>query len=221
MADQNVTTQQILDAVTAQKGQIASLSTLIGGIKERLNAVLAGQISPAAQAQLNDIMSEIQGNSRAITDAIATNDDDPATVASDGSGGAPAQPAKPSATSTTLSTSKAVVTLGEEFTLSAGVSSSTGNANAITGSVTFATEAGSIGVASLDSTGVAAFATTGVAGDHSITATYGGDANYASSTSEPVTQSVLPAAPATPPTPPADTTTPAPQSTGDATAAAT
>jgi uncharacterized coiled-coil protein SlyX len=87
MADQNVTTQEILDAVRAQRGQLASLSTLVAGIKARLNDALAGEISPAAQAKLNDIMSEIQGNSRAITDAVATNDDDPSTVASDGTGG--------------------------------------------------------------------------------------------------------------------------------------
>lgn len=221
----DVTTKDILDAVTAQKGQIASLSALLGGIKARLNAALAGQITPAGQAALNDILSEIQGNSRAINDAIATNDDDPTTIASDGTGGAP-EPAK-TATSTTLSTSKAVANVGESVTLSAGVSSSTPNLNAITGSVTFATDGGAIGVASLDSTGVAAFATSVPAGDHSITATYGGDANFAASTSEAITQSALPVTPPAPEPAPAQSgstdtgTTAAPATPGVADAAAT
>lgn len=217
MVDQTVTTQQILDAVRAQRGQIASLSTLLGGIKERLNSALQGEISPAAQAKLNDIMSEIQGNSRAITDAVATNDDDPSTVASDGSGGAPV--IDKTATSTALSTSKAVVTVGEEVTFSAGVSAASGNptANAITGSVTFFTDNGAIGHASLDSTGVAAMSTTVPAGDHSITATYSGDDNFASSTSGAITQTSMPVEPPAPAPEPA----PAPASSGVAETAAT
>lgn len=217
MADQNVTTQQILDAVRAQRGQIASLSTLIGGIKARLNAALEGQISPDAQAKLNDIMSEIQGNTRAITDAVATNDDDPTTVASDGSGGqtGPAETGK-AATSTSLSTSKAVVQAGEAVSLSAGVSAASGIDKPITGTVTFASEGEEIGKAGLDSTGAAALSVSDLpAGDHVITATYGGDANFASSTSQEITQSVMPAPTETPaPQPePAPTT---PGSTGDA-----
>jgi hypothetical protein len=217
MADQNVTTQQILDAVRAQRGQIASLSTLIGGIKARLNAALEGQISPDAQAKLNDIMSEIQGNTRAITDAVATNDDDPTTVASDGSGGqtGPAETGK-AATSTSLSTSKAVVQAGEAVSLSAGVSAASGIDKPITGTVTFASEGEEIGKAGLDSTGAAALSVSDLpAGDHVITATYGGDANFASSTSQEITQSVMPASTETPaPQPePAPAT---PGSTGDA-----
>lgn len=205
MADQNVTTDQILAAVTAQRGQIASLSALLGGIKARLNEALAGEISPAAQAKLNDIMSEIQGNSRAIVDAVATNDDDPTTIASDGSGG-PATTAK-AATSTTLSTSKAVITVGESVTFSAAVSAASGIDKAVTGVVTFASDDGEIGKASLDGTGVASFSTADApAGDHSITAVYGGDDNFAASTSEAVTQSVMPAA--TPTEPPSTTTPP-------------
>jgi uncharacterized coiled-coil protein SlyX len=103
MANQATTTQDILDAVRAQRTQIASLSTLLGGIRQRLTDALAGQLSPEAQKILDDTLAEIHGNSTAIADAIATNDDDPSTIASDGSGGpvaasgttAPAAPAAP------------------------------------------------------------------------------------------------------------------------------
>jgi hypothetical protein len=194
MADQNVTTQQILDAVRAQRGQIASLSTLIGGIKDRLNAALEGQISPTAQAVLNDIMSELQGNTRAITDAVATNDDDPSTVASDGSGGVTGGTAL-AATSTTVSASKISANVGEVISFSAAVSPSGGSTAPLTGTVTFASEAEEIGKSGLDSTGVAALSVSDLpAGDHSITATYGGDASYAASTSSPITVAVMPAA---------------------------
>jgi uncharacterized coiled-coil protein SlyX len=216
MADQNVTIDDILAATKEQQGAVGSMGALLQKIHDRVNQLLAGQISPQLQASLNEAFAEVKGNTRALTEAVTTYTPD---------AGASTEPGNPalSATSTTLSTSKAVVNSGEEFTLSAGVSSSDGNPNAITGKVTFATEAGDIGVASLDSTGVAALSTTGPAGDHSLTATYGGDANYASSTSTAITQSVLPPAP---PAPPADTTTTteppaAPQSTGDAAAPAT
>ncbi len=189
MAEQNVTTDQILAVVKEQQGKIASMSALMGSIKERLNVALEGQISPAGKATLNDILSELQGNSRVINDAIATNDDDPTTIASDGSGG----PAAKTATSITLSTSKAVIAVGESVTFSAAVSASVpGSANAITGSVTFLSGDQEIGGASITD-GVANFSTADApAGDHSITAVYGGDNNFAASTSEAITQSVMP-----------------------------
>lgn len=223
MADQNYTTQQILDAVTAERSQIGSLSTLIGGIKDRLNAALAGQISPSAQAQMNEIMSEIQGNSRAILNATLNNDDDPTNDVD--ANGNPITPTKSgsakAATTTTLSSSKPIANVGEEVTLSAGVSAATGIDKAVTGSVVFSTEAGAVGRASLDSTGVAAMTTTVPAGDHSITATYSGDDSFAPSTSEPITQSALAPNQSQGEVSTGAKVDPAPQSTGGAQAAAT
>lgn len=227
MAEQNVTTQQILDAVRAQRGQIASLSQLLGGIKIRLNEALKGEISPQGQATLNEIMSEIQGNARAINDAIATNDDDDTTIASDGKGGerwdagvgtwssgAPGTAAgdtsgteggtggaaqnKPEQsmkmwTMTTLASSKAVVTQGEGISFSASVSGDGPGDKPISGSVLFATADREIGSAGVDSTGVAAILVHDLApGDHEIVATYRGNEDYLSSTSNKVTQTVLP-----------------------------
>lgn len=197
MAERNYTTQEILDLVRAERGEIASMSAAMGALKSRLNASLTGEISPKGQAILNDIMSEVQGNSRAITAAVLNNDDDPTNdVDADGNPIVPPQNTNTNsdkaATTTTLSTSKAVVTVGEEVTFSAGVSAAKGIDKAITGSVTFSTDKGAIGSANLDSTGMAAFATTVPAGDHSITATYNGDDNFATSTSEPITQSAMP-----------------------------
>ena len=192
------TTQQILDAVTAERTQIASVSAMIGGLKERLNAALSGQISPQAQATLNAIMAEVQGNSTALSDAINSVPDSAATgSATDGKAPPPSPPPSKSATSTTVSLSKSQVAPGDSVTITAGVSSADGNPKAITGTVTFATDGGNIGSASVDSTGVASMSAPVPAGDHSITATYGGDDNYASSTSAAVTLSaVAPAAPA-------------------------
>lgn len=211
MAEQNITTDQILAVVKEQQGKIASMSALMGSIKERLNVALEGQISPAGKATLNDILSELQGNSRVINDAIATNDDDPTTVASDGSGGpvTPPPSTERAATSTVLSTSKAVIQVGESVTFSAAVSAAAGIDKPVTGSVTFLSGDQEIGGASITD-GVASFSTADApAGDHSITAVYGGDANFAASTSAAITQSVLPVEPPAP-TPPTETPAPTP-----------
>lgn len=215
MADQNVTMEQMLAAVEEQKGVISSMSTFITAMHERVMSSLQGDISPAAQAKLNDIFAEVRGNTRAITDAMAANSDPAATGAPANagpvSGSAPvANPidqgnSNLSATVTTLSTSKAIANAGDTVTLTAGVSGKDGNPKAITGSVTFHDEDGmSLGNASLDSTGVAALAlAAGTAlppGDHEIVASYGGDASYASSDSAPLTQSVMPPVTSAPPT---------------------
>jgi hypothetical protein len=77
--------------------------------------------------------------------------------------------------------------LNEPVTFTANVSSGGGSP---TGSVTFKDGASTLGTASL-SAGQATFnATTLAAGSHSITAVYGGDANFLSSTSAALTQTV-------------------------------
>jgi hypothetical protein len=93
-----------------------------------------------------------------------------------------------SATTTTLAASSTAVTAGTTVKFTAGVSSTaTGTP---TGSVTFSDNGTTIGTGSLSS-GTATFSTNALAaGAHPITATYGGDSNFASSTSSVITVTV-------------------------------
>lgn len=89
------------------------------------------------------------------------------------------------ASTTTLSASESTVTAGGSVTLTASVSPT-----AATGSVTFLSNGSSIGNATL-SAGTASYtATFTTAGSDTLTATYGGDSTYASSTSSAVTLTV-------------------------------
>ncbi len=77
---------------------------------------------------------------------------------------------------------------GQSVTFTATVSGAGGTP---TGTVTFLDGATQIGTMPLNGSGVAAFPTTTLtAGTHSITASYGGDANFAASTSTAVSQVV-------------------------------
>ena len=92
-------------------------------------------------------------------------------------------------TSTALATSQSPSCPGAEVTLTATVTS--GSSGTITGTVTFLDGATSIGTGTL-SAGQATFRTTALApGLHFITARYGGDTNFAASTSNAVTQIVV------------------------------
>jgi len=190
MADQNLTINDILAAAKEQEGEVASMGVLLQKIHDRVNQLVAGQIDPSTQSRINEAFAEIKGNTRALADSITTYTPD-ASAGTTGTG-----PADTGAkTTTTLKTSNAVVTVGDTVSLSAAVSAASGIDKAVTGTVTFASDGGEIGKGSLDSTGVATLSVSDLAaGDHSITATYGGDANFASSTSDAVTQSVMPAA---------------------------
>ena len=89
------------------------------------------------------------------------------------------------ATTTTLSSSPNPSTSGQAVTFTATVSPS-----AATGTVTFKDGATAIGTGTL-SGGTATFTTSSLSvGTHSITAAYGGNISYASSTSAPLTQTV-------------------------------
>jgi hypothetical protein len=79
-------------------------------------------------------------------------------------------------------------TFGQSVTFTATVSGSGGTP---TGTVTFKDGATTLGSAALNGSGQAAFSTTALtAGGHSITASYGGDSNFGSSTSPVLTQTV-------------------------------
>src|SRR5436190_8464156 len=91
-------------------------------------------------------------------------------------------------TTTALSSSPNPSTLGQAVTFTASV---TGAGGTPTGTVTFKDGATTLGTGTL-SGGTATFSTSSLAsGNHSITATYSGDTNFSSSTSPPVTQTVL------------------------------
>ena len=93
--------------------------------------------------------------------------------------------ASTTATTTTLSTSSTSATYGTAITFTAAVSPS-----AATGSVTFYDGTTSLGAVTLSS-GSASLSTSALtAGTHTITATYGGDSTYASSTSSSVTVTI-------------------------------
>lgn len=90
---------------------------------------------------------------------------------------------------TLLTTSAATVLFNTSVTFTAAVSSST--AGIPTGAVTFKDGTTSIGSATLDATGTATLAiSTLTSGTHSITAVYAGDATFATSTSNVVSQTV-------------------------------
>ncbi|MFO0930836.1 MAG: Ig-like domain repeat protein [Gemmataceae bacterium] len=85
------------------------------------------------------------------------------------------------ASSTTLSLSATSVTAGTSVTLTATVSGGVGTP---TGTVTFLDGPSTLGTGTLDASGVATFSTAAFSiGSHSLTASYGGSAVYAGSTS--------------------------------------
>jgi hypothetical protein len=98
------------------------------------------------------------------------------------------------ASTTTLQASPTSANTGQSVTLTATVTSQSGT-NTPTGTVTFYTGSTSLGTATLGSTGTATFSTTTLpVGSDSITASYGGDSNDASSTSPPVNVTITSAA---------------------------
>ena len=101
-------------------------------------------------------------------------------------------PAK-ATTTTTLASSLNPSTTGTSVVFTATVTS--GTAGTITGSVTFLDGANTLGMGTVGAGGVATFPTTSLTtGSHSITAQYGGDANFATSTSTALSQQVNAAA---------------------------
>jgi Bacterial Ig-like domain (group 3)/FG-GAP-like repeat/FG-GAP repeat len=92
-------------------------------------------------------------------------------------------------TTTTLTSMPNPSNSGQSVTFTATVSSAT--AGAPTGEVTFLDGATSLGTGTLNGSAQVTFSTSALStGMHSITASYGGDANFAASTSTALTQSV-------------------------------
>ena len=95
------------------------------------------------------------------------------------------------ATTTTLQASSASITAGQSVTFTATVAGSSGSTGVPTGTVTFLNGTTTLGTGTLNGSGVATYTTMALgAGTNSITAAYGGDSNFAASTSTAVTVTV-------------------------------
>jgi hypothetical protein len=95
------------------------------------------------------------------------------------------------ATTTALSSSKNPSVYGQSVTFQATVKAAAPGSGTPTGTVTFLDDGNPIGTAALNSRGVATFATSSLAtGSQSITAIYGADANFRTSRSAALTQTV-------------------------------
>ncbi len=89
-----------------------------------------------------------------------------------------------SVTVLTISPNPAI--LGQTVTFTAHVSGVLGTGGVPTGTVTFQNGSTALGTATLDATGIGTFSTSSLAvGSYSVTAAYGGDANFLPSTSSP------------------------------------
>lgn len=98
-------------------------------------------------------------------------------------------------TNTRLSSSDGSAIVGEPVTFTATVSAP-GGSQTPTGSVTFQDGSATLGTAKLDGSGTASYTTSSLAaGSHRITAVYSGDSADATSTSQPLAETVKPDTP--------------------------
>jgi hypothetical protein len=94
-------------------------------------------------------------------------------------------------TGTSVASSLNPSVFGQSVTFTATVTVTAPGAGTPTGTVTFKDGAATLGTGALDATGHATFTTSALAGgSHSITAVYGGDANFNTSTSAALAQTV-------------------------------
>lgn len=184
------TLDDVLANVTAQRTAIDSLATLTAGIKKQLDEALGGELTPSQQMRVDAIFNKVDENKQAIVDAINANDGDPNTP-----------PISIIPTHTTVASSNARANVGDPVTFSAAVIKHPDAPadKVLTGTVSFAVDGTEIGSATLDGdgVGVSAAITTLAAGDHTVTATYAGNADFESSTSDSITQTVVAAVPQT------------------------
>jgi Bacterial Ig-like domain (group 3) len=101
------------------------------------------------------------------------------------------------ATTTAITASAATITAGASVTLTTTITGASGSTGVPTGTVTFFDGTTTLGTGTLNGSAVATYATSSLAtGTHSITAQYGGDSNFAASTSTAVTVTVQAPVPA-------------------------
>lgn len=155
---------------------VTSISTTANFIASQncLPSVASGATCPVTVTFSPSSIGPFAGTLTVVDDAAGS----PHILMLSGTGG-------PAVTSTVLVSSMNPSVLGQSVTFTATVSSS-----AATGMVNFLDGNNIIGTGTLTA-GVATFGTAALtAGNHSITAAYTGDANFAASTSSPLTQTV-------------------------------
>ena len=100
--------------------------------------------------------------------------------------------ATPTSTTTAITASQSTVTAGNPVTFTATVAPATPGGTAPTGTVNFVEDGNTLGSSPLQANGTAQFVASGLPiGTDQITATYSGDASFATSASAPVTETVL------------------------------
>ena len=133
--------------------------------------------TPSLGAGTDDVVASYSGDNR----YLLSLDQLPQTVNQDG-------------TTTKLSSSANPSVYGRQVTFSATVKAAAPGSGTPAGSVTFADGSTPLGSGTLNASGVATYTTTafqlGAGGGQSVTAVYGGDGNFTSSTSNAVTQTV-------------------------------
>jgi hypothetical protein len=94
-------------------------------------------------------------------------------------------------TTSALASSANASVFGQSVTLTATISANSPGSGTPTGSVTFEDGSTILGIAALNGSGIATFSTSSLGvGSHSITAVYGGDTDFTTSTSSTVDQTV-------------------------------
>lgn len=150
-------------------------STLIGAATLSANGTLASLVVKNISAGTHTYTAQYPPDSY-----YAALNLDPVTVVA----------VPPAATTTILSSSSASVNAGASITVTATVT--TGSTGTPTGAVTFSDGSAVLSTVNLDPTGQAAYTTSALTiGNHSITASYGGDSNFSGSTSSAVSVTVL------------------------------
>jgi plastocyanin len=150
----------------------------------------SGSLAPQASCTINVIFTPLLSGSRTATLVITDNAaGSPQTAALSGTG------VGLRATATTISSAPNPSTYGQAVTFTATVTSSGVTPS---GTVTFSDGGTALGSSTLNGSGQASFTTSTLrAGSHSIVATYNGNGQFASSSSQPLNQTVNTAATAT------------------------
>jgi hypothetical protein len=181
-----------LGTISAAQGTAGSTTistTLIRGVAESLDLSISGLPSGASASFNPNPISAGSSSVLTVNTGTAATGDYTLTVVATGTSAmhsttAPLTvTAAASNTSTTLTAPTSAV-FGQTVTFTAMVSSASGGQP--TGSVSFMDGATTFGTASIDSLGKASVTAAFNAGSHSVRAVYGGDSNFAGSTSSVV-----------------------------------
>lgn len=172
------TLDETLALVTAERTDVASIAALTAGLKKQLDDALAGVLTPTQQMRVDAIFDQAQQNKQAIADAVKANDDVGDNI-----------------TDTTVTSSNTRSTVGDSVTFTAAVAKhpDAPTDKSPTGLMSFSVDGTQVGTSPVGTDGTAASApiSTLAVGDHSVIATYSGDTVFATSASQPLTQTVV------------------------------